>query len=104
MSKVKMYRHGEIGLVKIEKLPEDLKLSESKTIMVGSHGNHHTFDNGKLYLKKEGDYSFGYLVAKNTTLFHPEHGKKGRAKILNGTYQLYKQNEFTPAGLVPIRD
>lgn len=67
--KKQAYRHGEILLLKIDKLPEGLKESKSKIIMTGSHGNNHEIDNGKLYFKQNG-FTFGYLVAKNTNLLH----------------------------------
>jgi len=105
MKKKQCYRHGEILLVKIDKLPKGLKVSESKVIINGSHSNAHTINNGKLYFAKEGDFIFGYLVAKNTSLLHPEHSPKiGDAKIKDGVYQLVKQNEFTPQGLIPVID
>lgn len=105
MNKYKNYRHGEIALIGIDKLPDGLELSKSKVIMVGSHNNSHIIDKGEIYLKKEGDFNFGYLVAKGTSILHPEHSPKvGDAKIKDGFYQLVKQNEFTPNGLVPIKD
>lgn len=105
MVKQKGYRHGEIALVKVDKLPDDLELSGSKVLMVGSHNNSHSIDRGELYFKKEGDFGFGYLVAKNTSLLHPEHSPKvGKAKLEDGVYKLIKQSEFTPSGLVPIID
>lgn len=102
---MKNYRHGEIGLIGIKELPEGLEESKTKVLMVGSHNNSHTIDKGKIYLKKEDDFVFGYLVAKDTSLLHPEHSPKvGDAKIEDGVYKLIKQNEFTPDGLVPIID
>jgi len=104
-TKKQAYRHGEIVLLKVDKLPKGLELSKSKIIMKGSHGNNHEIDNGKLYFKKENDYVFGYLVAKNTNLLHPEHkDKSGKAKIKDGIYQLIKQQEYTPNGLIPVID
>ncbi len=92
-------------MVKVESLPKGLKVSKSKVIMTGSHGNNHTITTGKLYFKNESEFVFGYLVAKSTTLLHPEHGdKNGRAKIEDGVYRLIKQNEFTPQGLIPVVD
>lgn len=103
--KQKCYRHGEILLLKIDKLPKGLVTSKSKTIMSGSHGNSHSIDTGKIYFKKENDFTFGYLVAKNTNLLHGEHGdKNGKAKIEDGVYKLIKQQEYTPQGLIPIID
>ena len=101
------YRHGEIALVKVTKLPDGLKPSNLKVLMTGSHGNSHSFDNGILYLYQEDEYVFGYLEAKNTTLLHNDHGKgEGlkRAKINDGYYQLRKQHEHTPSGLSPVID
>jgi len=102
--KKQAYRHGEILLLKISRLPKALKQSDSKIIMVGSHGNNHSIDTGKLYFKEDGT-TFGYLVAKGTKLFHPEHKEDtGYCEIKDGVYQLIKQVEFTPDGLIPIVD
>ena len=104
MKKQQAYRHGEILLLKIDKLPKGLELSNSKIIMTGSHGNNHSVDQGKLYFKQD-DTSFGYLVAKDTNLLHPEHSPSiGDAKIKNSVYKLIKQQEYTPDGLIPIID
>lgn len=101
----KAFRHGEIAFVKISKLPKGLKETKTNLLMAGSHGNAHTFNTGKLYLKKENDFVFGYFIAKDTNLLHPEHSPKiGDAKLPDGIYQLIKQQEFTPAGLVPVID
>jgi len=85
------YRHGDLALISIDKLPEGSKQSKTDIIMEGSHGNNHTFKGGKLYLEKKGNFIIGYLDAgKDCTLFHAEHGKeiKGRklreAKIKKG--------------------
>lgn len=105
MKKQQAYRHGEILLLKINKLPKGLTVSKTNIIMTGSHGNNHSIDTGKIYFKKEGDFVFGYLVAKNTNLLHPEHKEKsGKCPIKDGVYQLIKQNEFTPNGLIPVID
>jgi len=102
----KAYRHGEILLLKVDKLPDNLEKSDSKTIMVGSHGNPHSIDKGTLYFTKNSeDFTFGYLVAKATHLLHPEHSPKvGDAKIEDGIYKLITQQEYTPDGLIPVVD
>jgi hypothetical protein len=105
----KAIRHGEIALVQIQKLPEGLIKSDSKVLMTGSHGNSHSFDKGTLYPRIEGEYVFGYLEANSTTLLHSEHGEKSgdkikKAKISDGFYQLRKQHEHTPSGLLPVID
>ena len=100
----KAYRHGEILFVETNNIP---KLKESKTNIIasGSHGNNHTFKGGKIYLLDKLDgYVMGYLSAKNTKLFHPEHGNKKGEKLPDGKYEIRKQQEFTPSGLIPIID
>lgn len=110
MKKIKIYRHGEIGLIPISKLPNGLTLSNSKIIMQGSHGNSHLINSGELYFKQVDAFVFGYLVAKNTTLLHKEHGKKIEGKeykeahIPDGVYELRKQNEFINSELKPVID
>ena len=106
-TKTKAYRHGEILFAKIDKLPKGLKETKTNQIMTGSHGNSHTYDNGKIYFtKNEGDeFTFGYFVANDTSLFHPEHSPKiGDAKLPDGVYKLIKQQEHTTEGLFPVID
>jgi len=56
------YRHGDLALVKIDKLPDGLKKSKSKIIMTGSGGNYHRFDEGEFYPVNRGQFTIGYLV------------------------------------------
>lgn len=100
----KAYRHGEILLLKIKSLPKGLKETKTNILATGSHSNSHTFNKGKLYLKEDGQ-TFGYLVAKDTSLLHPEHSPRiGQAKLDDGVYQLIKQQEYTPNGFRPVVD
>lgn len=101
--KTKIYRHGEMGFVEVTKIP---KLTESKTntFATGSHGNNHTFKGGKIYLlEKPEQFIVGYFVAKDTKLFHPEHSPEG-CVLPNGKYEIRKQSEYTPSGLIPVID
>ncbi len=106
--KTKIYRHGEVGFVKISKLPTGLKEAKTTEIVRGSHGNSHTFKGGKIYFKNVNDFIFGYFKSKDTKLYHPEHGKgKGNlkvAKLPNGIYELRKQHEYLPEGFKPVQD
>jgi hypothetical protein len=104
----KAYRHGEIAFAKIDKLPQELQLSTNKQFLKGSHGNPHSYDNGELYLKEVSEYIFGYFVAKDTTLTHPEHGngeaKLKTAKLPNGIYELRRAVEFINGELKQVID
>ena len=105
---MKVPRHGDISLVPIKTLPK-LKQSNTKVIYKGSHGNPHSIDKGELYLTEKGDFTIGYLRAKDTTLTHLEHGDKKTGKLMiaklpDGVYEIHKQVEYTPQGLKPVED
>lgn len=99
----KIYSHGEISFVTIDKLPEGLEEAKTNVFAKGKTGNSHTFEGGKIYLKNEGQFVVGYFEAIGTKLYHPEHSQKG-AELPDGVYQIKRQNEFTPEGLVPVID
>jgi len=103
------YRHGDLALIGIGKLPDKLEVSKSNVLMEGK-SNTHTFDNGKFYPKITGQFIIGYLEAtSNTHLFHAEHGKEivgklKKAKIQKGFYELRRQVEDTHEGMKPVVD
>ena len=109
---IRIIRHGDLGLVRLDNLPAEkgLVVSKSKVIMVGSGGNDHAIDNGEIYFHPYGKYDIGFLVAKNTTLIHPDHGNKcgqgqmRKAKLKDGVYGLIKQKEQTHQGMRPVTD
>ena len=110
MNKLKNYRHGDLALIGIKKLPRGLKRAKTKVIIQSSGGNAHSIDNGTVYFKDVDEYVFGYLAAKNTSLYHKEHGKKGTnkslkvAKIDDGIYELRHQNEKTHEAMRRVED
>ena len=107
---LKNYRHGDMGLFGVKELPFGLREAKTKVIMTGSGGNGHTFDNGELFFTWNDNVVIGYLVAKNTKLYHKEHGVKVKgkrfreAKIADGLYKLVKQVEHTHEGMKPVQD
>jgi len=103
------YRHGEIAFEVIKELPAGLIKEDSKEFLKGSHGHDHTFDKGELYYKEEDENIFGYFVAKNTKLYHEEHGDKKvgklkEAKLPNGIYRLRRSVEVVNDQLKQIID
>lgn len=109
MNKTQCYRHGEICFELIDQLPEGLERSAQKEFLVGSHGHPHSFNNGEMYPKVEDAYIFGYFVAKDTTLFHVEHGEKKvggskTVKLPDGIYRLRRQVEEVADELKQIID
>ncbi len=103
--KLQNFRQGDICYVGIDKLPEGLQDTSGTIILQsGSGGNPHSYIGGMFYKKEEGDFVLGYLKAKDTKLFHAEHGPKSGFKLPNGFYQVRKQSEETIEGLKPVID
>jgi len=98
-----LYRHGEVCFELIDKLPENLKEEKTNIFAKGTTGNSHTFKGGKLYLKNESAYVFGYFEAKNTKLYHKEHSPNG-VSIPDGIYRLRRQVEFINGELKIVVD
>ena len=106
----KLYRHGEIVFEVIDKVPDNLTATKTNILFAkGNTGNSHTFKGGNIYLKNENEYVFGYFEAKNTTLYHKEHGDKKvgelkSAKLPNGNYKLRRQVEWINGELRQVVD
>jgi hypothetical protein len=102
-------RHGDCLLAETNSIPENAKKTSSKVLMRGSGNHPHTFDKGTFYEISGDDFIIGYLEAKDTTLFHIEHGedvgkKLREAKIADGIYEVRRQCEFTNEGMRPVED
>ena len=101
---IKAYRHGDICILSISKLPKGVRATKTDTLLqTGSSGNPHTFTGGVFYSKQDGDFVIGYLKAKNCKLYHAEHSPKG-AKIADGIYEIRRQHEVTHEGMVAVVD
>ena len=46
---IKGIRHGDLLLVKIKKLPKNLKEIRTKILMKGSHNHNHSITEGKVF-------------------------------------------------------
>lgn len=103
------YRHGDLCLVKVEKLPKDLEVAKTDVILEGQT-NTHRIVKGRLYFKDVDRFIFGYLEAYDGAyLTHPEHGDKGTQKLLKapikaGVYELRRQHEETHEGMRQVVD
>jgi len=109
MKKLKVHRHGEILFVETKAIPKKAKETKTNTLLVGSGQNPHTFSGGTFYELKDGDYIFGYFKAKDTKLYHKEHGDKKNNNLLmanlpNGNYELRRQYEYINNELKQVID
>src|SRR3990167_7485096 len=97
--KLKCYRHGEVLFVEAKEIPKEAKLKKADVIILGSGQNPHKFKGGKFYEISASNGVFGYLEAKDTKLYHLQHGDKKvgeflETKLPDGIYQLRKGQEF----------
>jgi hypothetical protein len=104
-----VFRHGDLCLVKVDKLPDGLMASKSVVLMKGSNGHNHSFRNGVFYPKQVDSFVIGYFKANSgCKLLHPEHGTgKGSMKEASlpiGIYEVRKQNEYVIDELKPVVD
>lgn len=102
-------RHGEIGLIPIDKKPTGLK-EKSVVLNIGSHGHPHSVVNGSFYVKRSAENILGYLIAdEGCYLTHEEHGDKKvgslkKAMIEKGVYEVRNQVEDTHEGMKQVID
>lgn len=107
---MKNFRHGDLALIGVAKLPDGLRASKSNVLMTGSGGNDHVVKGGTVYPVEGQLFVVGYLVANGgAQLLHPDHGKavKGRLRVVSipeGVYELRRQVEESHQGMRPVVD
>ena len=116
-------RHGDLGLitnaeiegneVRFDTLPDGLAPSPSNVLMVGSHGNNHSFQKGTFYPHSEANFPtlIGYFVADpGCLLIHIDHGIKSdhgdlrTATVPPGISGVFRQHEERHSGMEPVVD
>ena len=101
-------RHGDLALIPIDAITLGLRASNTKVLLRGSNNNPHGFDRGTFYPKSDGQFVVGEFLANDTTLTHCDHGdghgRVKKAKIVDGAWELRRQQEQTHAGMRPVED
>lgn len=91
------YRHGDVDIIGVEKLPEGLKEVNTLTLAFGeATGHHHSFavaDRKNLTIYEDAQGNKWITVAKNSALTHQEHKT---LTIKKGFYQVKIEQEFDP--------
>lgn len=87
---MKMYRHGDVQLIPVKKLPHDVKKIDRNWLFEGEVTGHaHRIDVGELFESKDGKL---YLVVANLTkVSHEEH----KTKVLpKGIYFVGQKRQY----------
>ena len=92
-----IYRHGDVLIKQIDKLPENLKQLKSLTIAEGeATGHHHTIvcDKPNMVLVYQDDNGIKYIQAlEDCQITHQEHKT---IEIKKGMYITTIEKEFNP--------
>ncbi len=86
-----MYRHGDLLIVKTEKIPQGCKKRETNIILDGEVTGHaHRLNNGVVFEKDELVY---LRVVDKSAVTHEEHKT---IELPAGDYQVIRQREYRP--------
>lgn len=86
-----MIRQGDVLLIPIKGLPEDLK-EKDKTIAYGEvTGHHHRFESKQVQVFVDANEQQFVQVNKPSKLIHEEHA---RLEVPKGKYKVVIQREF----------
>ena len=86
-----IYRQGDILLISIESLPENLK-EKDKTIAEGeTHGHSHKFTSEQVQVFEDDSGNQFVEIQQESKLIHEEHAELA---ISEGTYFVVQQREF----------
>jgi hypothetical protein len=98
MDKLKIIRHGDLLLLQINEIPENLPKKDNTVLLEGEASNHfHRLGGGTVYEVEptlENNFTLGYFeIQVETPLTHEEH----ETIILNpGKYKFMSQREYDP--------
>lgn len=95
-----MIRHGDVVLIKVASIPQDVKKLERKEIAFGEVTGHaHRIDIGELFETKNGEIFL--KVDKFTKVSHEEHKT---VTLPKGIYRAVIKRQYCPDGWEKVRD
>lgn len=108
-SKLLNFRHGDVALIGVTELPEELGTKSTDNILYAGKTSAHRISGGVFYKMSADVNVIGYLVAGDKcVLLHSDHGDGDRGKktamILKGVYEVRRQVENTHEGMMPVVD
>jgi len=88
---MKIYRHGDVLLKEVTKIPAKAKDLKTNLVEQGTaNGNHHHFSGGQAITRQLADKKY-IDVLKISPLSHEEHDT---IKIAKGKYEVIHEREF----------
>jgi hypothetical protein len=100
---MELYRHGDLLVKSVESVPSDARQLHHLVLAQGElTGHSHRIaerDAATLFESPAG--LFVIVTAEKASLVHQEHGP---IELPKGTYQVWRQREYTPAEIRTVRD
>jgi len=98
-----LFRHGDVLIQKVSKLPQDAKRLRHRTLAHGElTGHSHTIrERKRVALWQSSTQLFLHIESPHATVVHQEHAP---IEIPQGIYRVWRQREYTPERIVVVRD
>jgi hypothetical protein len=97
-----LYRHGDVLIQKVAKLPAERKQLKHRTLAHGElTGHSHSIKEKNCTLWQAGTELFLQVGGDFVTVIHQEHGP---IELPKGYYRVWRQREYTPERIVVVRD
>jgi hypothetical protein len=94
------YRHGDVQLIAVKEIPQDVKLLKRKELAYGEVTGHaHRIDVGELFETKNGE-----LYLKVDKVSHVSHEEHKNSVIPAGNYRINIKRQYTPTGWERVAD
>jgi hypothetical protein len=98
-----LFRHGDVLIQKVTKLPKGLKRLRHRTLAHGelTGHSHQIRENKQVTLWQSTAELFLQIEGPHATVVHQEHAP---IEIPKGVYRVWRQREYTPQRIVVVRD
>ena len=91
-NKPKLYRHGDLLIKQVKKIPESATQLSTNIIAHGENGNTHKIQ-GSHQIYETPDKQILFTAEQDVSLKHEEHST---LKIKEGNYVIIREREFEP--------
>ncbi len=98
-----LFRHGDVLIQKVSKLPDDVKRLRHRTLAHGelTGHSHQMRESKQVSLWQSSTQLYLNIESPHATVVHQEHAP---IEIPKGFYRVWRQREYTPERIVIVRD
>lgn len=98
-----LYRHGDVLVQKVRKVPANAKKQQHVTLAEGeiTGHSHRIQEKGAAVMFRDKSELFLEVIAESATIVHEEHAA---ITLPKGIYRVWQQREYTPERIITVRD